>query len=662
MSNDGILLQPTEVGSLAASDPDQSEFLGSSSGVYFIDTVFQTFGQIPSEDDDDTQEPYIVKDYFFVSESSNQHDQQMTSPLPGTAAPASRTIYGIPDQGLGSAPDEQLARELIQTYFRTWHPLLPFMHGPSLLNGLEALYSNSSRQGSSFRKAFSQMATYQCLFNISSMCNSTDSRVLPAECQIRSSMTLLTWAGFIATAHDMASLQSLIAIQLYLVSRMELRDAATVGGLLLRALIAAGFHRCPWRSLHMSLHDRDMRKRIFWSAYAIDRFLCQALGMPFVLGESDIDICPPSSNELHRPVQSRGQQAVSVERVLAHLPLNHQSLGRGQNIAQSGQPSPELDQTPSAVVSETGGQDVLFIKFVAWSKIVSQILSLFHKAIRHRVISRDNVLELTSRVHEWWNSLPDNLEDDQNGIRYKPRLGPFFKFLYHQAIILINRPFLSLPHTNPDCRSSLQTSINASRAMLSAAQEHMRENLFLPWAGLPAGIWTAGLVLALAYALVNALMSDNSTSPISHHFSPTEGRLGFQTPTVAEDSGILKTDSQHPKRQKLDNPRDQEHPSLHGTHSGENALKEIPQRYLHLHSPVNNNIQTDVTTRPLRSPDYTEADFDIDVAQFANLDRSQTLLLPVMEGDLSDSTGVFGSLSWDFSAPMMDPLYQRDRH
>lgn len=505
MSNDGNLLQPTEVGSLAASDPNQSEFLGSSSGVYFVDTVFRTFGQIPSEqddddDDDDTQEPGIVKDYFFVSQSSNQHDQQITSPFPGTGGPASRTIYGIPDQGMGSAPDEQVSRELIQTYFRTWHPLLPFMHGPSLLNDLEALYSNSSKQGSSFRKALCQMATYQCLFNISSMGKSADSRVLPATCQIRSSMTLLTWAGFIATAHDMASLQSLIAIQLYLVSRMELRDAAAVGGLLFRTLIAAGFHRCPWRSLHMSLHYRDMRKRIFWSAYAIDRYLCQALGMPFVLGESDIDICPPGSDEVHRPVQSRGRQAASVERVLAHLPLNHQSLGRGQDGAQSDNPSPELNRTPPAVGSETGGQDV-FIKFVAWSRLVSQILSLFHKAIRHRVISRDNVLELTSRVHEWWNSLPDYLQDDQNGNRREPRLGPFFKFLYHQAIILINRPFLSLPHTNSDCRSSLQICINASRAMLSAAQEHMREKIFLPWQGLPAGVWTAGLILALACKL-----------------------------------------------------------------------------------------------------------------------------------------------------------------
>lgn len=162
--------------------------------------------------------------------------------------------------------------------------------------------------------------------------------------------------------------------------------------------------------------------------------------------------------------------------------------------------------------------------------------------------------------------------------------------------------------------------------------------------------------------LVNALISDNATSPTSHHFPPIEGRVGFRTPTIAQDIDNLGTHGRHAKRQKLNNPHGQEHSSLHGTHSGENTVEDIPQRNLHLHSPLNNNIQADVTTRLLRSPDYTEADFDIDIAQFANLDRSQSLLLPIMEGDLSDSTGVFGNLSWDFSAPEMDPSYQRYQH
>jgi hypothetical protein len=163
-------------------------------------------------------------------------------------------------------------------------------------------------------------------------------------------------------------------------------------------------------------------------------------------------------------------------------------------------------------------------------------------------------------------------------------------------------------------------------------------------------------------ALINALKSENATSPIRHHFSPDQGHIGFRTPTIAEEGDVLGIDGRHFKRQKMNIPLGQEHSSLHETHSSENTAEGIPQRYLHIHSPLNNNIQADVTTRPLRSPDYTEADFDIDVVQFANLDRSQSLLLPIIEGDLSDSTGVFGNLSWDFSAPETDPSYQRYQH
>lgn len=62
-----------------------------------------------------------------------------------------------------------------------------------------------------------------------------------------------------------------------------------VNGLAIRFAIDLGLHRkstCPTRSLLRS----EMKKRIFWSAYALDRNISVALGRPFCIQDRDINI------------------------------------------------------------------------------------------------------------------------------------------------------------------------------------------------------------------------------------------------------------------------------------------------------------------------------------------------------------------------------------
>lgn len=140
---DSTRIQRTEVGSFEASDPEEIQFLGSSSGGFFVNTVFRAFGRLPGEPtvastssslEDNSQNPEatIVKDYFFDSVSSSQEiDPEFlwSSGRAGFQVP--RTIYDIEDQGMGVAPDQHLAGKLIQIFFRTWHPLFLFLRGPS---------------------------------------------------------------------------------------------------------------------------------------------------------------------------------------------------------------------------------------------------------------------------------------------------------------------------------------------------------------------------------------------------------------------------------------------------------------------------------------------------------------------------------------------------
>ncbi|RYF40621.1 MAG: fungal specific transcription factor domain-containing protein, partial [Cytophagaceae bacterium] len=42
-------------------------------------------------------------------------------------------------------------------------------------------------------------------------------------------------------------------------------------------------------------HDKQLRQRVFWSLYAIDRFICQSMGLPLGVADDDVDVCFPSS-------------------------------------------------------------------------------------------------------------------------------------------------------------------------------------------------------------------------------------------------------------------------------------------------------------------------------------------------------------------------------
>jgi len=73
----------------------------------------------------------------------------------------------------------------------------------------------------------------------------------------------------------------------------------------------AGLHRCPGRYpvLFASPAHSDMRKRLLYSIYVLDRLLALELGSPIMLSDTDIDVCLPGATEKHGPLQPNGQTA-----------------------------------------------------------------------------------------------------------------------------------------------------------------------------------------------------------------------------------------------------------------------------------------------------------------------------------------------------------------
>ncbi|KAL3478819.1 hypothetical protein BJX99DRAFT_269037 [Aspergillus californicus] len=473
------------IGSLTAHSPQESQFVGSSSGVFFVKTVRQAFGS--------SSEFPPPEDTLIGCEPTHGSSQE-TPVVQWEYDPSIACVLGQP-------PPQNLAKDLMMVYFKVWHPLFPFLHGPTFLHAMESLYSrkNQPQPSESSEKHNTPWTTiFQCIFNLAALIR--PDLQLPPECRIQPpiSASMHSLLSPLTARHDLLSLQALLASQLYLVATMSLRTASTIGGCMLRSMLHAGLHRCPFRysELSTSSQHRHLRKRIFWSAYALDRYLSQALGLPLGVQDSDIDVCPPGSPERHKPLQ--------------HLPLTSPNTA----TFQFSQPGTEPEQEPP---SDQSRKEAPFASYVQSGKLTGEALELFHKSITVRSISHTSMLVLTTSVHKWWNSLDlpnppqssssDHITSSIDESNLSFNYTPFFTIAYHHLLLLLSRPALSLPQSTPLFASALQSCISAARHILLALKAQYTQTTSLFWPGFLSAAWMAGLVLAFAcqlgqYALV----------------------------------------------------------------------------------------------------------------------------------------------------------------
>jgi hypothetical protein len=430
------------------------------------------------------------------------------------------TLPSLLATSLGRLPDKTMAQELIMSYFKTWHPIFPMLHGPSFLKDMEVLYSAQRPTPPAFTGNKStktpdaapqldvrKIVTFQLIINIASL-DRTDVQ-LPNESRIRSTADVTRVAGSLALDHDIATIQTLLAAQLYLVATLAIRAASTVGGIIVKTIYHAGLHRCPLRYAQLSEADCDIRKRIFWTAYALDRHCSLSLGDPNTIQDNDIDVCL-SGRELHKAVArdllSHPEQEISLHRTDASQ--RHGGLGSGPV-----QDDPRINSETSPEAREKSLREAALICYVHWSKLTGRIIEIFHKSINHRFPKHEQIVYLTSDIETWWNDLPSFLtgDDSHNHQTDAPspddsspqlsHLSSFFKIAYHRLLLLLSRPRLSLDQSTPEFQYGLQVCIRASRNILAGLKAHKNagQSMFLP--GLLSASWMSGLIIAFACQL-----------------------------------------------------------------------------------------------------------------------------------------------------------------
>ena len=296
---------------------------------------------------------------------------------------------------------------------------------------------------------------------------------------------------------------------------MSLRAASTIHGALTRTMYNSGFHRCPCRYVQLPPSVHDIRKRIFWCTYVLDRHLSQALGHPPSIEDAHVDVCIPGMVELHTAAKSgepAAAQSTLNQAVLDHLPKDIASAEdtpqavrqyHVRGAASTGLSASSPEQHHTAAGKEAG--EFVLSYMATYSRLMGEIVNSFHNSIHARTMSCEKNQELTHRIHCWWNSLPSAFQDEAHDISSAslPRSPyvAFFTIMCNYLILLVNRPFLSLSTDRKEFQESLQTAVSASRSIVVKLRWYTEDPFLMAWPGTLSAVWTTGLVVSFASLL-----------------------------------------------------------------------------------------------------------------------------------------------------------------
>lgn len=456
-----------------ASGEASASFVGSASGIHFIRAVYGAIGSVAEEQ---------------TSPATNLvpgEDDRLESPTQPESGPK-RQIWQEREICMGrnsTATDAPSFDQLLQwteTFFDNWHPPFPVLHAPSLLTTFEKL-SETGLSSLSFWDTVIVRAVISISLADWRQTSSTLTRPVPSDLVFlnfdQAHEAILPALTRPATIH---SLQAAICVQLFLVSMLRLNTAARLGGLIVQMAFQLGLHRCPMRYQAFPAAERQLRKRIFWSLYCIERYICQAMGLPLSLRDEDADVCH-LSEEMHHPKSHD------------HLPTFDRESTTGQE-----------SQTPS------DGRLQLLVFLSKHAQLRGSIIELRNKRVEERDRDPDAAILINARLTQWWNDVEDFLDQsDQQDYSISRLHKTVLETLKHESTIMLHRPMLASPKTAASYTSAVHACIGAAKSLLSGLDAltvvsrsslDISSGIPMMWPSFTWAVWMSAFILLYATA------------------------------------------------------------------------------------------------------------------------------------------------------------------
>ncbi|KAG9570946.1 hypothetical protein KCU71_g341, partial [Aureobasidium melanogenum] len=417
--------QRREIGLMRQSDgTDAPSFVGSSSGIHFVRSVYHALAKSR------VQLPPATPDQNIVPGEEDQLDDAV--PYSPKSLWSTNEIEEITDE----LPDFDFddLQTWSESYFENWHTAYPFVHAPTMLEHLEqhvrpaALPTLRTQQSP-------QLTILRSIMSISladrRQSGKPSQKLVPAWLvftSFREAMESVQNMLFMPCSTD--ALQAVVSVQLFLVSMLRLNGASRLGGMIVRMAFQMGLHRCPTRYENFDTEQAQLRRRLFWTIYCIDRYLCQSLGLPLTIRDDDVDVCY-FGDEKHA---TDGHHRTPIDDRLITLDF-----------------------------------------LTKHASIKGQIVELRNKSIHQRTADRDLATLIGARIDKWANDLQyvlDAAEYDGSSC-FNALHETVLLVSQHELIISLNRPLLALEKRTPEYMAALQTCIRASKSIISTLRKYL---------------------------------------------------------------------------------------------------------------------------------------------------------------------------------------------
>ncbi|CAD0084583.1 unnamed protein product [Aureobasidium vineae] len=449
--------QQREIGLMRQGDgANVPSFVGSASGIYFVRSVYNALAKSRVHLPPQTPDQNIVPgEEDQLDEAVPYSSKSLWSPERSETANSGLSTFEFDDLQTWS-----------ESYFENWHTAYPFVHAPTILEYLEQ-HVRPVTLPELCKQRSPRFTIIRSIMSISlADCRQSGrmfEKLLPAFLvftSFREAMESVQDMLFKPSSID--ALQAVVSVQLFLVSMLRLNGASRLGGMIVRMAFQLGLHRCPARYAGFDREQAELRRRLFWTIYCMDRYLCQSLGLPLTIRDDDVDVCY-FDDEKHE-IDGRHRAAMDDRLRTLNFLTKHAS-------------------------------------------IKGQIVELRNKSIHQRTANRDLATLIGARIGKWANDLQyvlDAADHDEPG-QFSTLHEVVLLVSQHELIISLNRPLLALERHTPEYMAALQTCIRASDTIITTLYRYVFFRLVqrgegpstapLLWPSLTWCVWMSAFIV-----------------------------------------------------------------------------------------------------------------------------------------------------------------------
>ncbi|EXJ91784.1 hypothetical protein A1O3_00334 [Capronia epimyces CBS 606.96] len=372
---------------------------------------------------------------------------------------ADNTVQARARATLAPLPSRAYTSMLTSAYFEQVHPQFPFLHRPTYLQWEEEVMTAcESGYTPDPTKAFFVFA----LCAVGVLTGPLAGGSLP-EGLYASAENLME---HVMQLNTLESIQAILCCAMYSIRSPVGVSLWLLSGLALRQCTELGLHRkIPWYRVDSNPLKTQIRRRVFWCCYNLDRAMSITLGRPQSITDSDIDVeypldiddenitvsgllCEPRISNSDPPTtMSAAIHTIRLRQIWARIQCSvHAQVGTEADVTS----------TTSTTTTTTPDQDS------------DSLLAGFKR-----------------ELEEWLESSPSQLSSShaQNN-SFGSR--EWFDMMYHHSILLLYRYRLTNQRNNRKVPSAIYLECAQSSALLCAGyrQLYVSDRLHDTWGGL----------------------------------------------------------------------------------------------------------------------------------------------------------------------------------